>query len=126
MSEKQELLLKQNDYSIFRETDMNATKDSSRMLQAGARESLYLQCEDHVVQEAFQQLLKFIPEDAPVICESGSLAKAIQPGLHLFVGNGNKNSKHQESADRLVYFNGEVFDLNIDQVEFDGNTWKLL
>ncbi|MCB2201258.1 hypothetical protein KQH26_00670 [bacterium] len=126
MSEKQELLLKQKDYSIFRETDMNATKDSSRMLKAGARESLYLQCEDYVVQEAFQQLLNFIPEDTSVVCESGSLAKAIQPGLHLFLGNGNKNSKHQESADRLVHFNGEVFDLNIDQVEFDVNTWKLL
>lgn len=125
MSEKQELLLKQKDYSIFRETDMNSTKDSSRMLKAGARESLYLQCEDHVVQKAFQQLLKFIPEDAPVICESGSLAKSIQPGLHLFAGNGNKNSKHQESADRLVHFDGEAFDLNIDQVSFIDGKWNL-
>jgi hypothetical protein len=96
------------------------------MLQAGARESLYLQCEDHAVPEAFEKLLNFLPEDAPVVCESGSLAKSIQPGLHLFLGNGNKNSKHQESADRLVYFNSEVFDLNIDQIKFDGNTWKLL
>jgi len=126
MSEKQELLLKQKDYSIFRETDMHATKDSSRMLKAGAKESLYLQCEDQVVREAFQQLLNFIPEDTPVVCESGSLANSIHPGLHLFLGNGNKKSKHQESADRLVHFNGEAFDLNIDQIEFDGNTWKLL
>lgn len=126
LSEKQELLLKQEEFSIFRETDKDATKDSSRMLKAGAKESLYLQCGDQAVPEAFKQVIKFFPEDAPVVCESGSLAKNIQPGLHLFLGNGNKNSKHHDSADRIVHFNGEAFDLNIDQIVFDGNAWKLL
>jgi hypothetical protein len=126
LSEKQELLLNQKAFSIFREADKDSTKDSSRMLQAGAKESLYLQCEDQAVPEVFKQVIKFFPEDAPVVCESGSLAKSIQPGLHLFLGNGNKNSKHHDLADRIVHFNGEAFDLNIDQIVFDGNAWKLL
>jgi hypothetical protein len=126
MSEKQELLLKQKDYSIFRETDMNSTKDSSRMLKAGAKESLYLQCEDQAVPEVFKQVIEFLPKDVPIVCESGSLSKSVQPGLHLFLENGNKKCKHHDSADRIIHFNGDAFDLYIDQIVFDGITWKLL
>ncbi len=125
VNEKQELLLKHKDYSIFRETDPDSIKDSSRMLKAGAKESLYLQCEDHAVPEAFTRLLTFLPEGVPVVCESGSLAKKIQPGLHLLLGNGNKKSNYKDLADRLVHFNGEAFDLNIQQVFFENGHWHL-
>lgn len=96
------------------------------MLKVGAKESLYMQCEDDTMSEAFNRVIKFIFEGSPVICESGSLARSIQPGLHLFLENGNGKNKQMELINRVVHFNGEEFDLDIDQIVFNGNTWKLL
>lgn len=125
-SEKQELLVGQEEFSIFRETDMDSNKDSSRMLIAGAKESLYLQCDDKAVSEAFKRLIKFIPKNCPIVCESGSLAKSVQPGLHLYLGSGNKKNNRMDMVDQTVHFDGEDFDLNINRIVFNGTTWVVM
>lgn len=130
LNKKQELLVQQSGFSIFRETDVHSTKDSSRMLKAGAKESLFLQCEDDAVPEAFEHVIKFIPENCPIVCESGSLAKSYKPGLHLLVENENLEKKkglieNKLLADQEVRFDGANFNLDVKRITFDGKTWNL-
>jgi hypothetical protein len=131
LNKKQELLVQKKGFSIFRETDEGSTKDSSRMLKAGAKESLYLQCEDAEVPRAFRSVMQFIPAGSPIVCESGSLAKSFRPGLHLLVGNENMESnknglnENKRLADQVVCYDGTNFNLDIKRIAFDGKTWNL-
>ena len=131
LGEKQELLIRQEGFSLFREKDMHSTKDSARMLKAGAKESLYLQCEDAATAEAFKSVMQIIPKGSPVVCESGALAKSHKSGLFLLLegesGGQNKKSflDNKRLADQLVHFDGCHFSLNMHQITFNGKTWKL-
>ncbi len=131
LNDKQELLWQKKGFRIFRETDVHSNKDSSRMLKAGAKESLYLQCEDNAVSEAFEHVIKFIPRNCPIVCESGSLAKSFRPGLHLLVGNENMESnkkglnENKRLADQVVCYDSTNFNLDIKRIAFDGKTWNL-
>lgn len=81
-------------YKIFRETDKNSNKDSSRMLKAGAKEVYFIQCTDSILPEIYDELKTMIPTNSPIICESGSFANVFKPGLHLLVkGINADNSK---------------------------------
>lgn len=128
-SEKQELLIEQKGFKIFRENDKNTSKDSSRMLQAGAEDVLYLQCEDIALKEALKSVMQYFPEGDPVVCESGSLAKYCKPGLHLLIVNvsieENKKSflESKRLADHIISFDGTSFSLNINQIAFNGVEW---
>ena len=108
LSEKQELLTQQRGFKIFREKDQHSNKDSSRMLRAGAADALYIQCDDLNVAAAFQNVLQLIPKNAPVVGESGSLAKYFKPALHLHVRNVNNNDKsatnYVKMIDKIVYY----------------------
>lgn len=71
------------DYTIVRETLRNQ-KDSSRMWQAGASRSYYVQTHDHSLPEVIATLNREA-EGYPVVCESGALAAYFRPGVHVFV-----------------------------------------
>jgi len=130
LSKNQELLVQHEGFKIFREKDKNASKDSSRMLQAGAKDVFYIQCKDDNVAEAFQRALQFIPKNAPVVCESGSLAKYCKPGLHLLIDNTvNEDYKktfleNMQLANHIITFDGTNFSLNINHISFNGLAWS--
>lgn len=131
LSHKQALLFGNNDIKIFKETDNTLQKDSSRMLRAGAAKSFYIQCEDKNLLQAWDWIEKFIPEDVPVVCESGSFASIFEAGIHLLV-EGNKPDKmkrsymkNKELSDKIVHFDGQNFNLNFADLSFTGNQWQL-
>lgn len=131
LSDKQELLFGNKKIKIYREKDMNSTKDSSRMLRAGASGSFYLQCEDEDLLAAWEYLSRFLPENRALICESGAMAKLFKPGLHLLVEGKNPDRmkrsylKNKELSDKTVHFNGMRFNINIDDILFTGKQWIL-
>lgn len=131
LSKQQELLFDNNKFKIYRETDSASGKDSSRMLKAGASVSLYLQCEDENLAEAWEKMNKFLPGNCAVVCESGSLAKLFKPGLHLLVEGENPDKmkrsylKNKELSDRKVHFDGHRFNLDISDILFTGKQWEL-
>ena len=131
LGDSQELLTEQPNYSLYRENDPSSAKDSSRMLKAGAKESLFLQCEDEFISEAFQAILTYLPKNYPLVCESGSLIKSYKPGLFLVLEfeNSDQNKKsfqeNKSLSDKLVRFDGKNFSLNINQINFNGKTWNL-
>ncbi len=80
-------------YGIYRETSVDTGKDSSLMLEAGATLVLYVQCEGPAIIDVWEQIKELVPDDRPVICESGGLAGIIKPGL-LVVMRGSEQRKH--------------------------------
>ena len=71
--------------NLFEETRYDLTKDTSRMLRAGAAKVYYLQGDGEQIRAGFWEFQNRIPKAAPVICESGSLWKFVRPGLLVLV-----------------------------------------
>lgn len=70
---------------LFEETRRDTSKDTSRMLRAGAKKVFYLQSEDAFIEDGYEQFLDLIPRDSIIICESNSLSYHVKPGLHVIV-----------------------------------------
>jgi hypothetical protein len=118
-------------YRILKERDAESGKDSSRMLKAGARESIFIQCSDEFLLDAMHSLPAWIREDVPVICESGSLGDYIVPGVHLLVSPSNEIINHPEydarirKANRKILYNGTEFDFDPVDLKFINGSWTL-
>jgi hypothetical protein len=113
-------------FNIYRETSLIGYKDTTRMLNAGAADAYYVQAYDKNVIEAFRLVIRNIPEDIPVICESPSLAKYIIPGV-LFIAD-NKEVTYKKETSVLLSKADQVFyplveKVNIDNLDFSGGSW---
>lgn len=70
---------------LVEEIRLDTTKDTSRMLQAGARRVFYLRAEDDKILSGYQQFRNLIPAEALVICESNALGEHLHAGLQVMV-----------------------------------------
>jgi molybdopterin-guanine dinucleotide biosynthesis protein len=118
-------------FLINQENNPKGRTDSSKFLAAGAEKAYWIQAEKSFFEEGFNQLLTTIAADAVIICESTSLRQYFKPGLFLIVRkNEETNLKPSaadiiKSADRIVIFDGEYFDIRSDEIKFDGSRWSL-
>lgn len=126
------LIIEQNkDFSITKELDANGTKDSQRFLNAGSKEVYYVQCTDDKLSLVFDKLIKLIPKDSPIICESGGLRGIIKPGVFLMINKkNNHNIKHQairnrKLADKWIEFDEQEFDFNPMNLHFSQSGWTI-
>ncbi len=85
----QELIVKNQKYSIYREHGLGTRKDSSRMLFAGAKTVYFIQCTDENLEFAKNDLIKILVGNMPVVCESGSFSKVFTPGYQILVIGDN-------------------------------------
>jgi len=81
------------DFSIFRETNRESAKDTSRMLRAGAADVFFAKVSDGSLLKAFNGIMRYIPEGSPVICESPALRFHIEPGLFILMTSDNEYNK---------------------------------
>jgi len=89
---EQQLIEEGSGYKIFRETDIHSEKDSSRMLRAGATYVYFIQCEDGFLPGVYERLTELIPENYPVVCESGSFSSVYQSGFHVLIESENPDN----------------------------------
>ncbi len=127
----EEPFLSQDDFLLTEEKSTIADTDSSRFLKAGAKRAFWLKVKKDSLQKGFDALLKVIGPDSIIVCESTSLRKIVEPGLFLIVKRSEeRNLKPSaadviKSADRIVTFDGENFDINLDEIKLDGSRWSL-
>lgn len=74
-----------SDYTVYNETEKESGKDSSRMLAAGAEKVYFIQCTDEKLPYLYSILKHLLPDDIPVVCESGSFANHYKPGMHILI-----------------------------------------
>lgn len=102
---------KMEDLRLFEEKRLDTTKDTSRMLRAGAKKVYYLQSDDNHILKHYLDFLDCIPKDSIIVCESNSLYYHVRPVMHLLVTDGGpvkpRAKKQLSLADRVITSQGK-------------------
>jgi hypothetical protein len=117
-------------YAIYEETNRDTTKDTSRMLRAGAGKVYFAKVLDNRLQFVFEKIISIIPEGTPIICESPALRNYIEPGVFVIMASGstnnNKNISHLQSLPHVMYKLEELKDVSSLPLEFEDGEWILI
>jgi hypothetical protein len=124
------LLISENKgYSIFEELDTRSEKDTSRMLAAGAKKVFFAKVTDNNLLDAFNEMLTFIPDGTPLVCESPGLRYFLEPGIFVIMrSEGTYNNKDIKILLRLPHVLIKLDDLiKMKRLPFSftGEKWGL-
>lgn len=125
------LVAKTTDYVIVKETRTSTGKDSSRMLDAGANQVLYIQVWDNNLEQVLPVILENTIPGSVVICESGWARNLVQPGVFLILNRTGEPiikesaSRLKPLADRWIEFDGRDFDFSPEEIKIENGKWKL-
>jgi hypothetical protein len=117
---------------ISEENDFTSLKDSSRLLQAGARKSYFIMAADDQLPDAVQQIMSLNRPDDLIICESGGLFKYVTPGIFLLLNRADQpfpksgRMELKDLCDRWVTFDGKNFDFSVGSLGIRDNKWTLI
>jgi hypothetical protein len=116
-------------YRIFLETNQNSENDSSLFLQAGADSVFYIQTSDFFIEEAFNNIVRKLPPNQPLIVESTVLKKFQLPGLYLYIQDYSEEIEPsakvvKKLADKILFSDGESFSTGPETVIFE-ESWKI-
>jgi Ni2+-binding GTPase involved in maturation of urease and hydrogenase len=126
-----EAILLEENYAIFRETDPNTGKDSSAMLNAGAREVYYIQANDKYILKAYERLMTISSSDDLFICESGGLREHVEPDLFLIIHNTSNQTIKSKTrhliplADAFIKRSGEKLDFDPGRIIVRNERWHI-
>jgi len=125
--------LKKNSFRITEEQDRGASKDTSRMLRAGAEKVFFIESPDHLLESAFLEFMRVHNPGGPLVCESRSLRRAVVPGLfillkHFKISMIKPGFDFYESKADLIFTiepESKSSESLADIIEWDQNTWKI-
>jgi hypothetical protein len=114
---------------INQENDYTGSKDTSRMLLAGAEKAFYCQSD----LSSLSMLIPFLETESagnrPVVCESGALHSIIQPGLFIMISHSDPYFIKPSSlplfdlADLILYSNETSICFQSERVRFSNGKW---
>jgi hypothetical protein len=117
-------------YEVYEETNRDSLKDSSRMLQSGAKKVYYIQTIEERINQAFLDVYLSIPTDRPVVCESPSLINYIEPGLFIIMispsGNNLKKIENLKRFPHIEFTYDEIINGNPLPISFENGIWQSL
>ncbi len=128
LPEDSDWIIRTNEFALIRETRITS-KDSSKMLQAGADMVFYAQGSELRFPDILAALNKFT-SDSPVICESGGLRKLFKPGAYILVKGDEKSAKpdaeRMEKLADLVLSQEDIITYKYDKkIHFENNNWLI-
>lgn len=116
-------------YAIYEETNRNSTKDTSRMLEAGAASVYFAKVLDDRLRFVFNEIMDLIPEGTPIVCESPALRYFIEPGVFIIMSsettNKRKNINHLQELPHVMFRFEELNELSTIPIEFMDGRWVL-
>jgi len=114
-------------FAVYEETNRDSSKDTSRMIRAGAAEVYFAKVQDNQLLEAFNEIMKEIPEGAPIICESHALRNFVEPGVFIIMTpsiiNKHKDIKHLHTLPHLMVKLEELEKHETIPVGFESGKW---
>jgi hypothetical protein len=120
-------------YSILRETDYHSSKDTSQMLQAGAKDVFYIRSEEEFMEQASIDFFTKYNHGQPLVCESRALRDFVVPAVFVMmmrlppVGNPKSVENYLQLADRIFYFDKSDDERlrMLEELRFDGGKFYL-
>ena len=112
-----------NDKYVVIDEQSETTKDSSLMLQAGAKRVFFIMAKTEHLTEAFSFRRDQLVNHA-IVCESGGLHEVVQPGLFLFVKKRDEQMQKKgllKYAPVLVTNHKNVLDFDEQCIGYNNN-----
>ncbi len=112
-----------NDKYIIVDEKSETTKDSSLMLQAGAKRVYFVMAKKEHLEEAFSIIRDQLVNHA-IVCESGGLREVVRPGLFLFVRKrieGMQNKSLMKYTPKIVTNHKNGFDFDEQCIRYKNN-----
>lgn len=123
-------LAEKDGYSIYEETDCEGPKDTSRMLKAGASRVVFAKVHDNRLTDAFNEIMKDVPSDTPVICESTGLRNYVEPGVFIIMTadtiNKHKNINNLQDLPHVSFKLEKLGEIESLPVFFEYGKWRIL
>lgn len=121
-------------FRIIEETINNSSKDTARMLSAGADKVYYIETPDNKITEAMEIFLATKYTGGPIVCESRSLRTAVIPGLFVLLKHIDKSlikpdfGLFEKLADITLTIDSDAKNSGelAERIIWDGKRWKLL
>lgn len=107
---EESLLYKDEEIIVCEEKEISH-KDSSKMLQAGARRVFFIMSKQKDLGNAFSKVLPFLNDDL-IVCESGGLREFVEPGKFIFIKNNALEVQKKEYLKfdpTLLFRKGKTF-----------------
>ena len=126
----------QGDFCLTQETDSSNSKDTSRMLRAGADAVFWLRARERALENGASSLLEKIEStfgrNIPVVCESNSLRTVLSPGLFFILNRLNnhavkkscRNVEHHADKNVNLISIEQGFDFDIGKLSFASGKWS--
>lgn len=100
------------------------------MLEAGAVRSFFIEADREFAYEAFKQLVELIPENVPIICESGNLRNYLIPAVFVMLHTNGTEPKLAAVelfplADKVLVSEARYLQIPKNFVSFNNETWKI-
>ncbi len=103
---------KNSGFNLVEEHDIYKTKDSSRMLKAGASKVFYLESDANNLADAYNTFSEKISPQQAIICESNGLSKIVSPGVYLLVDSIMNTEMKPSSLEALAKIDARVNMMN--------------
>ena len=117
-------------YAIYEETNSDSTKDTSRMLRAGAAHAYFAKVFDDHLLFVFNKIKDHIPEGVPIICESPALRNIVEPGVFIIMSSLTsdklKNINHLLELPHVKFKLKELDLINHIPIIFEHGMWKTM
>ncbi len=117
-------------YCITQETSAPVGKDTTRLLEAGAVSVFWLRVlRDHLA-EGMTALLKQLPAELPIVCESNSARLVLDPSMFVVVKSGQDDEIKpscqavMDQADVVVTYDGKGWDIRPDRCVWAESQWS--
>lgn len=114
-------------YSIYEETNRDATKDTSRMLLSGATKVYFAKVLDDRLRFVFDKIMGLIPEYTPIICESPALRNYVEPGVFIIMTsrstNKHRNINNLQQLPHVMFKLEELSEISSLPIGFENGKW---
>jgi len=120
-------VLYRNEKIIILDEKQNSLKDSSLMLQSGAKRVYFVMAKPEHLNESIDKLIDLLPNSL-IVCESGGLHEFVSPGLFLMVKRKDDEivkTHLLQYSPIIVNNNGKDFDFDIQKLEFKNHQIKI-
>lgn len=103
-----------NGYELTEENDRSGIKDTSKLLNAGAKKVFRLRNNKEGLLDGFNEFLKYMSGDEFIVCESNSLRNFVEPGIFIMMKNPTADIK--PSAQAVIKFADVIFEENVADI----------